>query len=335
MRVTSLITTSSAQKMIGYYLRSVLAHHLKRSSRHQYTRLARQVLGIKSSSDIAASPAFYDFVQRHCPSIALSAQGMMTEEVMSQWLREPLFIADISWTEWRRYLSKSHLHITEAAVQRFLTSIKAFRDWMQLEWVEIYDDEQLGGKGVRALRDIHLRHGRAERNASFLTVAADLHSAGAEFVKVKDPALEVDPQYLIQVDQHRVFDARHHWIGKINHLPMPHCNLKVTGNGKLVQIKPITAGEALTLDYGVDYWVYQVTGLDISEWLSEGNCACQRGRMDLFTRMHESVSDYSKLLQEKWAGSLSSSSSAIDREALLVDLEDYLDAYYCVRPART
>ena len=29
--------------------------------------------------------------------------------------------------------------------------------------------------------------------------------------------------------------------------------------GKLVQIKPIAAGEALTLDYGVDYWVYQLS----------------------------------------------------------------------------
>ena len=54
---------------------------------------------------------------------------------------------------------------------------------------------------------------------------------------------------------------------------MPQGNLKVTGNGKLVQIRPIQAGEALTLDYGVGFWVYQVTGLDISEWLSEGNSA--------------------------------------------------------------
>ena len=327
--ITRMITTSSAQKMVGYYLRSVLAHHLKISSRRQYSRLARDVLGIKSPSDIAAYPAFFEFVQRHCPSIvAATAQGKVTEEVMSQWLREPFFIADISWREWRRYLSKSRLHIAEAAVQRFLASIDSFKDWMQLGWVEIYDDERLGGQGVRALRDIHLLKSKARQDvaSSISVVAADLHSAGPESVKAKDPALEEDPEYLIQLDQQRVFHARHHWIGKINHLPMPHCNLKVTGNGKLVQIKPIKAGDSLTLDYGMDFWVYQVTGLDASEWFSEGGRQCQRGRIDLFTRMHESVLDYSKLLREKWAHSLSSSSSAVDREALLVDLEDCLDA---------
>ena len=41
--------------------------------------------------------------------------------------------------------------------------------------------------------------------------------------------------------------------------------------------------------------------------------------------MHESVMDYTQVLREKWARSLSSSSSAVDREASLVDLEDYLD----------
>jgi hypothetical protein len=161
--VTSLITTGSAQKMVGYYLRSVLAHHLKQSARRQYSRLARCVLGIRSSTDIAAYPAFFDFVQRHCPSIAAAtANGSLTEEAMLEWLREPLFIADMSWSEWRRYLSRSHLHIAEAAVQRFSASIESFKDWMQLGWVEIYDDEQLGGKGVRALRDVHLPKGKGK-----------------------------------------------------------------------------------------------------------------------------------------------------------------------------
>ena len=147
MHVTSFITTGSAQKMVGYYLRSVLAYHLKQSSRRQYSRLARCLLGIQSSTDIASYPSFFAFVQRHCPSIAeATADGNLTEEVMLEWLREPLLIADMSWSEWRRYLSRSHLHIAEAAVQRFLASIESFKVWMQLGWVEIYDEEQLGGK---------------------------------------------------------------------------------------------------------------------------------------------------------------------------------------------
>ena len=329
VRVTRLITASSAQKMVGYYLRSVLAHHLKQSSKRQYSRLARQVLGIKSSTDIAAYPAFFDFVQRHCPSIAAAtAQGEMTEETMAEWLREPLFIADISWTEWRRYLSKSHLHITEAAVQRFLNTIESFKDWMQLGWVEIYDDEELGGQDVRARRDVHMPASKAKEAqrdvaVSISVVAVDLHCAGSECVLDQDAAREVDSMYLVQLDKRRVFDARHHWIGKINHLPDRLCNLKLTGAGKLVQTREIAAGEALTFDYGVDYWVYQLSGLELSEWCAGSSVVCSRGTQDLFRRMHHNVQDYTAL-PSHWVQRRSFLSSELERETWMGDLAEYL-----------
>ena len=325
-QITALISTSASLRMVGYYLRAVLAHRLKRTSQNCYTRLARDKLGIMSSVDIAAYPALYELVQHHYPTLA-SAD-------IETWLENPLFSADITWTEWKRYLTKQGRPIIDVALQQFKASVAPFQDWLDLGWVEIYDDERLSGQGVRALRDIHMPKSKAkgtqrDLEAFISVVAVDLHSAGPEFVKVKEPTQEVDPEYLIGMDQQRVFDARRHWIGKINHLPMPHCNLKITGNGKLVQIKPIKAGEVLTLDYGMEYWVHQVTGLDLSEWLSEGSSVCQRGRMGLFTRMYESVLDYSKLLQEKWADSLSCLSSAVEREGLLVELEDHLDAADC------
>ena len=34
---------------------------------------------------------------------------------------------------------------------------------MALGWVEIYDDEKLGGQGVRALRDIHMPASKLSR----------------------------------------------------------------------------------------------------------------------------------------------------------------------------
>jgi len=195
---------------------------------------------------------------------------------------------------------------------------------MQLGWVEVFDDPKIGGQGVRALRDIPFSSGRSKQNQR-REVVADLHCAGAEFMRDKNQTREENPVYLIHLDTQRVFDARHHWIGKINHLPMPQCNLKLMGNGKLVQIKPIVAGDALTFDYGMDYWVYQVTGLELSEWLSAGSAVCQKARMDLFTRMQETMLDYSELLRNKWAGSLSSASSAVEREELLMQLEEYLE----------
>ena len=72
--------------------------------------------------------------------------------------------------------------------------------------------------------------------------------------------------------------------------------------------------------------MYQVTGLDASEWLSEGGAECQRSRSELFTRMHETVSDYSVLLRRQWARSLSPSSSAVERKGVLLELEELLDA---------
>jgi hypothetical protein len=92
--------------------------------------------------------------------------------------------------------------------------------------VEIYDDEKLGGQGVRALRDIpwHMLASKAQsaqRNleASISVVAADLHCAGPECVLTKDAVRDADPTYHLQLDRQHVFDARCHWIGKINHLP--------------------------------------------------------------------------------------------------------------------
>ena len=333
VQITSLINTSSTLRMLGYYLRAALVHRLKQASSRNYSRLARDVLDIRSSADIAVYPAFFELIRKHCPTIAAAAAsgGAVCATTIEEWLREPLFMADIGWRSWRRYLSKQHHHILEEAVQRFSVSIEPYKDWLQLGWVEIYDDEQLGGEGIRALRDIHMPSGAGKKKqqdlaASVSVVAADLHCAGPEYIRSKQHAREDDGIYHIQLDRQRVFDARHHWVGKLNHLPMPQCNLRLTGNGKLVQIKPIQAGDAVTLDYGVDYWVYRITGLDVRVWMAEGEIECQRGRMALFTRMHQTVSDYTDLLRQKWTRSLSSSSSAVEREGLLVELEEHLDA---------
>ena len=320
-KITSLISTSTSLKMMGYYLRAMLVHRLKATSPSNcYKRLARDTLGIKSSADIAAYPALYELVQHHFPTLASAG--------VEEWLQNPIFSVDMTWSEWKRYLTKTGRIIIDAALRQFRTAVAPFEDWMQLGWVEIYDDEKLVGQGVRALRDIHLpKTKQAQRDvaASISAVAADLHGAGSQFVKVRDTTVPADPEYLIQLNMQHMFDARHHWIGKINHLPMSQCSLKVTQHGKLVQIKPIKAGDTLTWDYGVDYWVYQVTGMDMSMWLAEGGRECQRGRRALFDRMHESVMDYSVLLQKRWMGSLSCISSAVARESVLVELEEFLD----------
>jgi hypothetical protein len=97
-QVTSLISTSTSLKMVGYYLRALLAHRLKRTSQNSYRRLARQMLGIKSPADIAAYPALYELVQHHYPTLASAG--------IDVWLENPIFTGDVTWTEWKRYLTK-------------------------------------------------------------------------------------------------------------------------------------------------------------------------------------------------------------------------------------
>ena len=87
-----LIPASTSMRMVGYYLRAVLAARLKRSHKNKHMRSARVLLGLKSSADITAYPAFYSFVQQHCPSVA---SGVMDLESWPQ----PIFLADIGWAE--------------------------------------------------------------------------------------------------------------------------------------------------------------------------------------------------------------------------------------------
>ena len=321
-QISSLISTSTSLKMVGYFLRATLAHRLKSTSHNCYKRLARDTLGIKSPTDIAAYPALYDFVQHHYRALASAS--------IETWLENPIFSADITWTEWKRYLTKQGRPIIDAALQQFNAWVAPFQDWMELEWVEIYDDEKLGEQGVRALRDIHMPASKAKEakrdvTASISVVAADLHCCNRELVLSKDTAGNADPTYLVQLDRQRVFDARRHWIGKINHLPDRLCNLKLTSTGKLMQIRPIAAGDALTFDYGVDYWVLQLSGLELSDWLVSSSVQSNRGTLDLFRRMHDSVLDYTGLLSCDWVQRRPAVWSELERETWMGHLVDYLE----------
>jgi hypothetical protein len=321
-QITALIGTSTSLKMVGYYLRATLAHRLKRTSQ-AYRRLARDKLGIKSPADIAAYPALYELVQHHYPSLASAG--------IEVWLENPIFLADITWTEWKRYLTKQGRPIIDAALRQFNAAVATFSDWMQLGWVEIYDDNKLGGQGVRALRDIHMPKSKAkdaqrDLAASVSVVAADVYCAGPEYVLDKDATREADPTYHLQLDAHRVFDARHHWIGKINHLPDHLCNLRLTSTSKLVQIKPIAAGDALTFDYDVDYWVYQLSGLELSAWSAGSSVSSSRGTVELFRRMQSGVLDYTDLLRRDWVQHRPTQWTELDKEGWMADLAEYLES---------
>ena len=321
-KLDQLITTSTATRMFGYYLKGALAAKLKQRAKKNYVRLARSILGLKSSADIAACPAFYDFIQWHCPIIA---GGVIDVQV---WLQEPIFLADIGWSEWRRYMGKAHRPIIDRAMEIFKASLEPTQDWMQRELVEVYDDDHLG-QGVRAKCDIPLPSGQ-DRRLSRDTIVADL----GIFVEAQqltawsgqqpqEPTTEGIDSYWYSFEWNggkRVLDAERLWIGKINHLPTPLCNVKLQNNGKLVQVKAIGAGEALTFDYGVHYWVHRVTGMRWNEWMSTGTVQCRKGCADLFHRMHDTVSDYTAILAERWAEQFAAARTEVQREQVMADL---------------
>jgi hypothetical protein len=325
IKLDLLISTSTAMRMVGYYLRAVLAARLKRSHKNKYVRSARVLLGLRSSADITAYPAFYSFIQQHCPSVA---SGTMDIEA---WLQEPIFLADIGWAEWRRYLSKSHRWIMDTAIERFTASLQPPRDWMQRSWVEEYNNPYLG-RAVRAVRDIPLPVSDPRRPSSAVdagdnfTVAADLCLlAQAQQPEPTGKQQQTAPWYRFEWDGGtQRLDAERLWVGKIDHLPMPHCNLKLTGGGKLVQRRAIAAGEALTFDYGVQWWAHRVTGLTWNEWMTTGTLSCRKGAADLFYRMHESVLDYTPLLRMEWDQQLSNAASELERETVLMEIWEHV-----------
>ena len=313
-KIDLLISVSTAMRMVGYYLRAVLAARLKRSHKSKYVRSARLLLGLKSSADISAYPAFYAYVQEHCPSVACA--GTNGEMDIEAWLQEPIFLADIGWLEWRRYLGKPHRWILDAAMEQFTASLQPAQDWMQRGWLEEYDDVSLD-RGVRAVRDIPLCTSKGDSAA----VAVDLATLLSQVSAGHDSLPSSSSWYLIEWNGGKQqVDAEHHWTGKINHLPMPQCNLKLLGNGKLVQRRPIATDEPLTFDYGVEWWTHRVTGVPWKQWMTTGSMPRRKGSADLFTRMHQSVLDYTALLSKDLHKRLGVATSEVEREQVLLEL---------------
>jgi hypothetical protein len=119
-------------------------------------------------------------------------------------------------------------------------------------------------------------------------------------------------------------ETQHIWVGCINHLRMSHCSLRLTGNGKLVQIKAIRAGDTLTFDYGTEWWPHRLTGVTWVDWMGD-SASCRRGTAELFHRMHERVLELHAAAEQKWDERLSAAASEMTREAVMMELWEYLE----------
>ena len=191
----------------------------------------------------------------------------------------------------------------DTSVSTTAAAVEGWRDWKNAGLVEVYDQGALG-QGIRATRLITFNTDVLSHSiAAFL----DGRPLTPSEVEAKRNVTYVINTSLSE-ETPRLLDLEHHWTGKINHAPPRSCNMRFEGL-TLVQAKEINAGEALLVDYGCQYWVHQITGVDYSHWETMGD----EELLEAFERMHAIVDDYSALLSER----LSQSQYQTDPRALL------------------
>ena len=117
-RVDGHIVTSQSSKMLGYFLRSVLAKKVKQHYPLNYQKACQTLLGLKNNSYITAYPNFYDVIQKRWPNAVKSEDY---EQLMSL----PILRADISWRDWLRVLRTSKLRLLD-------TALDELQEWLSI-----------------------------------------------------------------------------------------------------------------------------------------------------------------------------------------------------------
>jgi hypothetical protein len=161
-------------------------------------------------------------------------------------------------------------------------------DWLALGKVAVKRGVDTFNKGIVAKMNIDLPTLKKTRIISELS-GIPLQE---ELVQKMTPEIAaVALAYAIQNNDGDYIDLRGSWLGDINHGPPALANCTMQDHA-LVQTKSIKAGEQLLFDYGVDYWIFNMTHTDFSSWTDEND-------ISIWEEMHERVVDYSELLSFK------------------------------------
>ena len=92
---------------------------------------------------------------------------------------------------------------------------------MELQWIQEYDDDRFG-QGLRSTRDIPMKF-RVSNN-----VVLDVKTAGIMYPIAQIGLLS---DYCFAINTSHYVNVEKHWVVKINHCPMPPCNLRFTAKG--------------------------------------------------------------------------------------------------------
>jgi hypothetical protein len=304
-KVMTLINTSRAYKSIGYYFQSIIAHELKTELKGSYVKATHHLPGLKSSKDQAAFPAFYEFVQKHYAKDTKDIESM---------LYIPIFVAEIGWDAWRRYMTKSHRHLIETALKRF-SADESMLDWRDRDWVIEYEDDE-GRRRIKTSRII--RAGET----------MDLRATGLLVSSEENSTLSAPS--LISVNNDWYFHNNtniDHWLLSVQHAPPSHCNLKLTVTTcQLESIRHIGAGEELTFDFGICHWINEITGINYERWFDVNNVTkneIQR-RQETFERMHQTLMNYDELLDAR-IDMIDVNKPEVERmQSMFVKIDEYL-----------
>lgn len=113
-------------------------------------------------------------------------------------------------------------------------------------------------------------------------------------------------------------DLRNNWLGRINHACQASGMVNVLmERGFVFLIKSVSPGTELFIDYGIEYWTFQVTHIDLEDWEKEKKEDIRRDASWL-EWMHHKVNDYRELLGMKLY------TLKDDKRQLLDKLNEYL-----------
>jgi hypothetical protein len=172
------------------------------------------------------------------------------------------------------------------------------RDWLEKGWIRVTDIPRLG-KGLVATRALPLaahlvtdyqRGKRTNQLLEQLPIVGSIEPARMMTPAQAESSDVETARYLITVDETRAFDLATHWSGRINHGPPSKANICL--DGVLIrQIRPIQPGEQLLYEYGLGYWIYQVSHRDVKEFTKD--------QRRVWKRVYLLTDDYSELMQKQ------------------------------------
>jgi len=140
--------------------------------------------------------------------------------------------------------------------------------WMRRGWIQVAE-HPVFGRSIVATQDIPLSP-ECQRKIDALRVhecspIGSIESATSIPVRVAETANPEKARYIITVDDTLAFDLVNAWPGLINHAPPDKANTIVLGT-RIYQLRDIRKGDHITYDYGLDYWVFQMTHFEKDKW---------------------------------------------------------------------